>query len=280
MRFIMMVAIVLAAAGLAAIAFRPRIARAAMLPVGAAAPDFHSQAVNGDQVAPVSLADFRGHKLVLYFYPKDSTPGCTREACAFRDGYARFQAAGISVLGCSIDSADSHKAFIKKYGLPFSLLLDPDRSIARAYGADNGIPMLGLDRRVTYVIGENGLILKVYPSVIPASTPIRSSMTWARIVRRARPRPLHPPRRPRRRPPVAWAARPANRRRQRPPRRMKGAMWSERRTMNLRAAIAIAEGRHAECGARACAPEGASGQGGVPAARAKPGAGASQARSR
>jgi len=167
MRFIMMVAIVLAAAGLAAIAFRPRIARAAMLPVGAAAPDFHSQAVNGDQVAPISLADFRGHKLVLYFYPKDSTPGCTREACAFRDGYARFQAAGISVLGCSIDSADSHKAFIKKYGLPFSLLLDPDRSIARAYGADNGIPILGLDRRVTYVIGENGLILKAYPSVDP-----------------------------------------------------------------------------------------------------------------
>src|SRR5579862_2768918 len=168
MRFIMMVAIVLAAAGLAAIAFRPRSARAAMLPVGAAAPDFHSQAVNGDQVAPISLADFRGHKLVLYFYPKDSTPGCTREACAFRDGYARFQVAGISVLGCSIDSADSHKAFIRKYGLPFSLLLDPDRSIARAYGADNGIPILGLDRRVTYVIGENGLILKVYPSVDPA----------------------------------------------------------------------------------------------------------------
>ena len=83
------------------------------------------------------------------------------------DGYARFQAAGIAVLGCSIDSADSHKAFIKKYGLPFPLLLDPDRSIARAYGADNGIPILGLDRRVTYVIGEDGLILKVYPSVDP-----------------------------------------------------------------------------------------------------------------
>ena len=127
MRFIMMVAMVLAAAGLAAIAFRPRIARAAMLPEGAAAPDFHSQMVNGDQVAPISLADFHGHKLVLYFYPKDNTPGCTKEACAFRDGYARFQAAGISVLGCSIDSADSHKEFIRKYGLPFPLLLDPDK---------------------------------------------------------------------------------------------------------------------------------------------------------
>ncbi len=167
MRLIMMVAIVLAITGLGAIALRPRIARAAMLSVGAPAPDFHSQLVNGDQVTPVRLSDFRGHKLVLYFYPKDNTPGCTREACAFRDGYARFQAAGITVLGCSIDSAESHKAFIKKYRLPFSLLLDPDRSIARAYGADNGVPILGLDRRVTYVIGEDGHILKVYPSVDP-----------------------------------------------------------------------------------------------------------------
>jgi peroxiredoxin Q/BCP len=167
MRLVMMVAIVVAVAGLGAIAFRPRIARAAMLSVGAPAPAFHSQMVSGEQVTPVSLADFHGRKLVLYFYPKDNTPGCTKEACAFRDGYVRFQAAGIAVIGCSIDSAHSHKAFIRKYGLPFSLLLDPDRSIARAYGADNGIPILGLDRRVTYVIGEDGLILKVYPSVDP-----------------------------------------------------------------------------------------------------------------
>ncbi len=167
MRLIIMVVIVLGVAGLGATGLRPRIARAAMLSVGAPAPDFHSQMVSGDQLAPVSLADFHGRKLVLYFYPKDNTPGCTKEACAFRDGYARLQAAGIAVLGCSIDSADSHKAFIRKYRLPFPLLLDPGRGIARAYGADNGIPILGLDRRVTYVIGENGLILKVYPSVDP-----------------------------------------------------------------------------------------------------------------
>src|SRR6185437_13723387 len=92
MRLVMMVAIVLAVAGLGAIAFRPRIARAAMLSVGAPAPAFHSQMVSGEQVTPVSLADFHGRKLVLYFYPKDNTPGCTKEACAFRDGYARFQA--------------------------------------------------------------------------------------------------------------------------------------------------------------------------------------------
>ena len=167
MRVILIVVVVLAVAGAGLICFRPRIARAAMLSVGAAAPDFHSQMVTGDQVTPISLADYHGRKLVLYFYPKDNTPGCTKEACAFRDGYARYQAAGIAVLGCSIDTAESHKAFIKKYGLPFSLLLDPDHSIARAYGADNGVPILGLDRRVTYVIGEDGHILNVYPSVDP-----------------------------------------------------------------------------------------------------------------
>ncbi|HZO80940.1 MAG TPA: peroxiredoxin [Candidatus Binataceae bacterium] len=165
---LVIIAMVLALGGLGAIALRPRVARAAMLPVGAPAPAFQSQVISGDQAAPVSLGDFRGRKLILYFYPKDDTPGCTREACAFRDGYARFQAAGISVLGCSTDSAESHKAFIRKYGLPFPLLLDPDHKIARAYGADNGIPILGLDRRVTYVIGEDGRILKVYAAVDPA----------------------------------------------------------------------------------------------------------------
>lgn len=165
MRFVIVAVVLLAAAG--AVGLRPRIARAAMLPVGTRAPDFHGQMVAGDQVVPVNLSDFHGRKLVLYFYPKDNTPGCTREACAFRDGYARLQAAGIAVLGCSIDSADSHKSFIRKYRLPFPLLLDPDRNIARAYGAENGIPILGLDRRVTYVIGENGMVLKVYPAVDP-----------------------------------------------------------------------------------------------------------------
>ncbi len=168
MRLIVIV-VVFALCGLGAIALRPRMVRAAMLPAGAPAPDFHSQLVSGDQVAPVSLGDFHGRKLVLYFYPKDDTSGCTAEACAFRDGYARFQAAGIAVLGCSIDSAESHKAFIRKYRLPFPLLLDPDHKIARAYGADNGIPILALDRRVTYVIGADGRILKVYADVDPAT---------------------------------------------------------------------------------------------------------------
>ena len=168
MRFIIMVVIVVAVAGLGAIAFRPRIARAAMLSVGATAPDFHSQVVNGDQVTPVSLADYHGHKLVLYFYPKDNTPGCTKEACAFRDGFALFQNAGLTVLGCSVDSSDAHRKFIQKYNLPFPLLLDPDKKIATSYGVANGIPILGLDKRVTYVIDEDGRILKVYPNVDPS----------------------------------------------------------------------------------------------------------------
>jgi peroxiredoxin Q/BCP len=124
--------------------------------------------VVGEAVKPVKLSDFLGKKVILYFYPKDETPGCTKEACAFRDGYARFDQAGIVILGCSVDSADSHKEFIKKYDLPFALLLDPDRKIATAYGAANGIPILGLDKRITYVIDEKGTIIKVYPNVDPA----------------------------------------------------------------------------------------------------------------
>jgi peroxiredoxin Q/BCP len=147
----------------------PWLARGEMLKVGDAAPEFSTTAVLGDQATPIKLSDYRGRKVVLYFYPKDNTPGCTKEACTFRDGFNDLQRWGIVLLGCSIDSADSHRAFARKYSLPFPLLLDPDNKIAKAYGADNGIPILGLDRRVTYVIGEDGNILKVYPSVDPAS---------------------------------------------------------------------------------------------------------------
>jgi thioredoxin-dependent peroxiredoxin len=149
--------------------FFPWLAHGEMLKVGDLAPDFSANAIEGDQTVPLRLIDYRGRKVVLYFYPKDNTPGCTKEACAFRDGYAKLQAWGIAVLGCSIDNADSHHAFAKKYALSFPLLLDPDKKIAKAYGADNGIPILGLNRRITYVIGEDGHILKVYPQVDPAS---------------------------------------------------------------------------------------------------------------
>ena len=152
-----------------AVALRPRLARAELLKEGEIAPPFTTQMVTGEQVAPMSLADFHGRKVVLYFYPKDETSGCTKEACAFRDGYARYTNAGLVVLGCSVDSAEAHKDFIRKNILPFPLLLDPDKKIAKAYGAANGIPILGLDRRITYVIDENGKIVKVYPSVDPST---------------------------------------------------------------------------------------------------------------
>jgi peroxiredoxin Q/BCP len=169
MRLIAAFAMVLLIAGIAAVFMRPRSAKAAMLNVGDEAPNFTTDAIAGDQTIPVRLIDYRGRRVVLYFYPKDNTPGCTREACAFRDGYAKLQSWGITVFGCSVDGADSHRAFARKYGLPFPLLVDPDKKIAKAYGADNGIPILGLDKRVTYVIGEDGRVAAVYPQVDPAT---------------------------------------------------------------------------------------------------------------
>ncbi|HUO04083.1 MAG TPA: peroxiredoxin [Candidatus Binataceae bacterium] len=147
---------------------KPLFAHGELLKEGQPAPPFSTQMVTADGSKQVSLADFHGKKVILYFYPKDETPGCTKEACAFRDGYARFQTAGIVVLGCSVDSAEAHEKFIKKYSLPFPLLVDTDKKIATDYGAANGIPILGFDRRITYVIGEDGKVLKAYPSVDPS----------------------------------------------------------------------------------------------------------------
>src|SRR5271170_8197271 len=113
------------------IALRPRIARAALVEAGQIAPPFTTQMITGETEAPVSLSDFHGKKVILYFYPKDQTSGCTKEACAFRDGYSRYTNAGLVVLGCSIDTADAHKEFIQKNNLPFPLLIDPDKKIAK-----------------------------------------------------------------------------------------------------------------------------------------------------
>jgi thioredoxin-dependent peroxiredoxin len=120
------------------------------------------------QATPMKLSDYRDQIVALYFYPKDFTSGCTTEACTFRDSYAKIKKAGIVLLGCSVDTADSHRAFIKKYGLPFPLLLDPDKKIATESGVANGIAKYGFDGRATYVIGGDGRILKVYPKVDPA----------------------------------------------------------------------------------------------------------------
>ena len=118
-----------------------------MLEPGTAPPPFTLEDASGRRV---SLDDFRGRNVVLYFYPADDTPGCTKEACGFRDAWDELAALGVTVLGVSPDAAPSHRAFAAKYRLPFTLLSDPDRSVMRAYGAYGEKTMYG--RKVTGVI--------------------------------------------------------------------------------------------------------------------------------
>ena len=131
-----------------------------MLQIGTKAPHFEGIIETGERV---SLADYKGKKLVLYFYPKDSTPGCTAEACDLRDNYERFLALGYNILGVSKDSAPSHQRFIEKYQLPFHLIADTDMTILKAYEAwgekkNYGKVTMGT-LRTTYVIDENGIIV-------------------------------------------------------------------------------------------------------------------------
>jgi peroxiredoxin Q/BCP len=137
------------------------------LAVGDPAPAFTLPDESG---APVSLADFKGKKVVIYFYPKDDTPGCTKEACNFRDRWDRFQAHGIKVLGISKDAAASHGKFIKKYELPFTLLTDaepcPVASAFESYGLKKfmGKEYMGMMRH-TFVVDENGVLEYIYRKV-------------------------------------------------------------------------------------------------------------------
>jgi peroxiredoxin Q/BCP len=136
------------------------------LQVGDKAPAFKSINEKGEKV---SLADYKGKKLVLYFYPKDSTPGCTAEACDLRDNYEMFQKQGYEIIGVSPDSEKSHVKFIEKYELPFSLLADEDHSVAEAFGAWGEKSMYGKKYmgilRSTFVIDEKGKIEKVIEKV-------------------------------------------------------------------------------------------------------------------
>lgn len=128
---------------------------------GLKAPAFEARDQHG---ALVRLADFQGKSaVVLYFYPKDDTPGCTAQACSLRDGFSALQAAGAVILGVSADTTESHKAFAEKFHLPFSLLADPDRRIIEAYGVK--MPLLGMARRVTILIDRHGTIRKVIRDV-------------------------------------------------------------------------------------------------------------------
>jgi len=139
-----------------------------MLEEGTIAPDFTLDSAGGGSV---SLSDYRGKKVVLYFYPKDNTPGCTTEACNFRDDYSDILTAGAVVLGVSPDSVRSHDNFTTKFELPFPLLSDPDHEVAETYGAWGEKKMYGRAYmgiiRSTYVIDEEGVIIKVFPKVSP-----------------------------------------------------------------------------------------------------------------
>jgi peroxiredoxin Q/BCP len=129
---------------------------------GTPAPSIETTAHSGEHV---SLAALRGKPVVLYFYPKDDTSGCTKEACEIRDAWQKFQDAGAVVLGVSTDDNASHVAFAQKYKLPFLLLPDPGGAIAKAYG----VPLrLGMAKRVTFIIDRQGKITKVFPDVNPA----------------------------------------------------------------------------------------------------------------
>ena len=134
------------------------LASAAELAEGTKAPAFEAKDQHG---ALVRLADFQGKAaVVLYFYHKDDTPGCTAQACSLRDGFAAIQAAGAVILGVSADNGLSHKAFAEKFHLPFSILADPDRTIIKAFGVKT-IPLLGYASRVTFLIDRQGIIRKV-----------------------------------------------------------------------------------------------------------------------
>jgi len=135
---------------------------------GDKAPEF-STATNGG--GNVSLVDFKGKNVILYFYPKDDTPGCTKEACAFRDDFAAFKKKGAVVLGVSTDSVKAHDKFVEKFKLPFTLLADVDKKIVDAYGVWGEKTFMGRKYmgtfRVTFLIGPDGRIKKIWPQVKP-----------------------------------------------------------------------------------------------------------------
>lgn len=133
------------------------------LPVpGTRAPDFSLPDQNGNIQ---TLANFSGRWLVLYFYPKDDTPGCTQQACSFRDGLHKFDAANAMVVGVSVDSRESHQQFAQKHSLSFPLLADTNGTVARHYGVLMDWVVFRMTKRVTFLINPQGLIHRVYPNV-------------------------------------------------------------------------------------------------------------------
>src|SRR5215217_4768261 len=141
-----------------------------MVEEGSPAPDFTLMSDSGEAV---TLSSFRGTPIVLYFYPKDDTPGCTKQACGIRDAYGEFERAGAVVLGVSPDDESSHVKFKEKYGLPFPLLADADHAVAEQYGAWGektyaGRTYMGV-KRTTFVVDADGRVSKVMENVKPAT---------------------------------------------------------------------------------------------------------------
>lgn len=130
------------------------------------APEFTAPTTTGKIVR---LSDYRGKKVVLYFYPKDDTPGCTVEACGLRDHYQKIRDLGAEVLGVSVDNSESHQQFTEKYNLPFQLVADTDKSITKAYGVYN--EKWSMAKRVTFLIDEHGEFLKIFDTVKPDKHP-------------------------------------------------------------------------------------------------------------
>ena len=149
-----------------------------MLETGMKAPDFTLNDQNGN---PVRLSDFAGRKVVLYFYPRDNTPGCTRQACAFAQSYDAFRQMNVAVIGVSKDSVASHMKFAQKYDLPFTLLADPDLQAIEPYGVWQEKKMCGKTSmgvvRTTFIIDENGVVEKVMPKVKP-DTNAEEILAW------------------------------------------------------------------------------------------------------
>jgi peroxiredoxin Q/BCP len=135
---------------------------AGLLPVGASAPDLEGRDAQG---RVIHLSDVRGQRAVVYFYPSDETPGCTKEACAFRDAFARYGAAHVTIFGVSQNDAQTHADFAAHHRLPFPLVADPGGAVARAYGVGS---TLGMDARVSFLVGPDGHVERVWPNVDPA----------------------------------------------------------------------------------------------------------------
>jgi len=140
-----------------------------MIEEGTMAPDFELETDTGEMVR---LSSFRGKPVILYFYPRDNTPGCTKEACGIRDAWSKFEARGAVVLGISPDNAASHVRFKTKYNLPFTLLADTDHDVAKLYGTWRPMRIAGKSflgvLRATFLIDAEGTVIKVWPKVDPA----------------------------------------------------------------------------------------------------------------